>query len=65
MSAAGRSTATSMSFSAAIYVRPVKSRLGRKLCVLEQHYTAGGFNRSYERDLVRGARRARHEDDQP
>lgn len=26
------------------------SRLGRKVCVLEQHYTAGGFTHSYERN---------------
>ncbi|MEL0027532.1 MAG: NAD(P)/FAD-dependent oxidoreductase [Perlucidibaca sp.] len=26
------------------------SRLGRKVCVLEQHYTAGGFTHSYERE---------------
>lgn len=25
------------------------TRLGRKVCVLEQHYTAGGFTHSYER----------------
>lgn len=26
------------------------TRLGRKVCVLEQHYTAGGFTHSYERE---------------
>jgi len=26
------------------------SELGRKVCVLEQHYTAGGYTHSYERD---------------
>jgi all-trans-retinol 13,14-reductase len=26
------------------------SKLGRKVCVLEQHYTAGGFTHSYERE---------------
>ena len=26
------------------------SKMGRKVCVLEQHYTAGGFTHSYERD---------------
>jgi all-trans-retinol 13,14-reductase len=26
------------------------SKLGRKVCVLEQHYTAGGFTHSYERN---------------
>ena len=26
------------------------ARLGRKVCVLEQHYTAGGFTQSYERN---------------
>lgn len=26
------------------------SRLGKKVCVLEQHYTAGGFTHSYERE---------------
>jgi all-trans-retinol 13,14-reductase len=26
------------------------ARLGRKVCVLEQHYTAGGFTHSYERN---------------
>ncbi|MFO1197587.1 MAG: NAD(P)/FAD-dependent oxidoreductase [Burkholderiaceae bacterium] len=26
------------------------SRLGRSVCVLEQHYTAGGFTHSYERE---------------
>jgi all-trans-retinol 13,14-reductase len=26
------------------------SRLGRRVCVLEQHYTAGGFTHSYERE---------------
>jgi all-trans-retinol 13,14-reductase len=26
------------------------SRLGRRVCVLEQHYTAGGFTHSYERN---------------
>jgi all-trans-retinol 13,14-reductase len=26
------------------------ARLGRKVCVLEQHYTAGGFTHSYERE---------------
>jgi all-trans-retinol 13,14-reductase len=26
------------------------SRLGKKVCVLEQHYTAGGFTHSYERN---------------
>ncbi len=26
------------------------SRLGQKVCVLEQHYTAGGFTHSYERE---------------
>jgi all-trans-retinol 13,14-reductase len=27
----------------------ILSDLGRKVCVLEQHYTAGGFTHSYER----------------
>jgi all-trans-retinol 13,14-reductase len=27
----------------------LQARLGRKVCVLEQHYTAGGFTHSYER----------------
>ena len=26
------------------------TKLGRKVCVLEQHYTAGGFTHSYERE---------------
>ena len=26
------------------------SKLGKKVCVLEQHYTAGGFTHSYERE---------------
>ena len=26
------------------------SRLGRRVCVLEQHYTAGGFTHTYERN---------------
>jgi all-trans-retinol 13,14-reductase len=26
------------------------SKMGRKVCVLEQHYTAGGFTHSYDRD---------------
>ena len=26
------------------------SKLGRKVCVLEQHYTAGGYTHSYERE---------------
>src|SRR5882672_4366044 len=26
------------------------SKLGQKVCVLEQHYTAGGFTHSYERN---------------
>src|SRR5688572_15780367 len=26
------------------------SKLGKKVCVLEQHYTAGGFTHSYERN---------------
>jgi len=28
----------------------LQSELGRKVCVLEQHYTAGGFTHSYERN---------------
>lgn len=28
----------------------LQSRLGRRVCVLEQHYTAGGFTHSYERN---------------
>jgi all-trans-retinol 13,14-reductase len=28
----------------------LQARLGRKVCVLEQHYTAGGFTHSYERE---------------
>ena len=30
------------------------SDLGRKVCVLEQHYTAGGFTHSYERAYSQG-----------
>lgn len=30
-------------------VAALLSRLGRRVCVLEQHYTAGGFTHSYER----------------
>ena len=26
------------------------SRMGKKVCVLEQHYTAGGFTHSYDRN---------------
>lgn len=26
------------------------SKLGKRVCVLEQHYTAGGFTHSYERE---------------
>ena len=28
----------------------LQAKLGRKVCVLEQHYTAGGFTHSYERE---------------
>lgn len=28
----------------------LQARLGRRVCVLEQHYTAGGFTHSYERE---------------
>jgi len=31
-------------------VAALHSELGRKVCVLEQHYTAGGFTHSYERN---------------
>ena len=30
------------------------SDLGRKVCVLEQHYTAGGYTHSYERNGYEG-----------
>ena len=30
--------------------RALLSKLGRRVCVLEQHYTAGGFTHSYERN---------------
>ena len=26
------------------------AKMGRKVCVLEQHYTAGGFTHAYERE---------------
>ena len=30
------------------------SKLGKRVCVLEQHYTAGGYTHSYEREGTSG-----------